>query len=340
MFQDKIKPGEFFKILPDGRWEIYLDATMCSTFGACEQMFHYSFVKSLVPKGTGSVFSRDLGSWWSALMEKIYTAEFENKRLEPLEVIKVANTIWDGMGLNELEKYHPKSYKEFGGRYGALQMIADYAHKQLPIDYNTWKIIAAEASFGRHREVKIGETDKIILYWMGQPDLYVLSNGRIFPVDHKSVAYLDANIASRYKPNIQIPGYIISGQIIARDLGYDFPIDRAVINCVARTDRTDKSDSGKYPRFRRIPISYTATELQEWKVRRLKQAEKLRSCFETGHWAWNEQTCNYYYMRPCNYRNIDNKPPEVRSIAINSDYLTRPHWIPGRTEKEEKKESE
>ena len=335
-----IKPGEFYKIRPDGKWEIYLDATMCSTFGACPQMFYYSFVRSLIPKGGDKVFSRDLGSWWSKLMELIYTAEFQNKRMEPMQVLAAATKIWDELKMDELEKFHPRSYKEFGGRYGALQMIADYANTQLPIDYHTWKIIAAEASFGRNKEVCIGETEKIILYWMGQPDLYVISSGRVHPVDHKSIGWIDANLAAKYKPNIQIPGYIVAGQILAKSLGYDLPIDRAIINCVARTDRTDKTDTGKYPRFRRIPVSYTANELEEWKVRRLKQSERLRTCFETNHWDWNEQTCSYFFMKPCPFRNVDNKPPETRELVIFSDYITRPHWIPGRTEKEKEKEGD
>jgi|SRR5277367_1031985 len=331
-----IKPGEFYSIRPDGKWEIYLDASMCSVFGVCEQMFKYAYVDSIVPKGVRP-FARDLGSWWSVVMESIYNAEFNNNRLSAEEIVKLSMDKWNELKMDDLEKDSPKQYKEFGGRFGAIQMISEYASRQLPIDYQTWKIVAAEASFGRNKEVLIGETDRIALYWMGQPDLYVISGERLFPVDHKSVSHIDAFTSKKYKPNIQIPGYIVAGQILCKSLGYDLPVDRAVINVVARTDRTDKTGESKHPRFKRISVTYNPAELEEWKRRRLEQAERLRYCFENNFWQWNEQTCPSFYYRACSYLNIDEKPPEVRPIVIKSDYMTRERWIPGRTDKEEEK---
>lgn len=329
-----IQPGEFYKILPDGRWEIYLDATMCGTFGVCESMFYESFVQHLTPKGDRP-FARDLGSWWSSVMESIYNAEFNQKRLDSKQIIDMSMSKWNELQMDELEKVHPRMYKEFGGRYGALTMIAEYATRQLPIDYQTWKIVAAEAHFGRNKEVCIGETDKIILYWMGQPDLFVFSGERVAPVDHKSIAYIDANTSKKYKPHIQIPGYIVAGQILAKSLGYDVSVDRAIINCVARSDRTDKSGESKHPRFKRISVSYTPSELDEWRLRRLRQAERLRHCFEFNDWAWNEYACSNFFNKPCPYQNIHEKPPEVRNVVINADYMKRAAWIPGRTKEEE-----
>lgn len=330
---EKIKPGEFYRIRDDSRWEIYLDATMCGTFGVCEAMFYEAFVQRLVPKGDHP-FARDLGSWWSAVMEEIYNAEFNNKRLDSKQIVDMSMAKWNELKMDELEKVHPKMYKEFGGRFGALTMIAEYATRQLPIDYQTWKIVAAEASFGRNREVCIGETDKIILYWMGQPDLFVISGERLFPVDHKSISYIDANTSKKYKPHIQIPGYIVAGQILSKSLGYDLQVDRAVINCVARSDRTNKSGESKYPRFKRIQVSYNPAELDEWKQRRLKQAERLRYCFENNEWAWNEYACSSVWNKPCQFQNIHEKPPEVRSVVINADYMKREFWIPGRSKNE------
>lgn len=315
---------------------MFLDATMMGTFGVCEMMFKESFVNNLVSKGERP-FARDLGSWWSKVCESIYSAEFNNTRLDGKQIVDMAMAHWNKLEMDKLELYHPKMYKEFGGRYGALQMISEYAARQLPLDYRDWKIVAAEASFGRNKEVCIGETDKIILYWMGQPDLFVVSGDRLLPVDHKSIAFLDANTSKKYKPHIQIPGYIVAGQILCKSLGYNLPVDRAIINCVARADRTNKSGESKYPRFKRISVSYSPAELDEWRDRRLRQAERLRHCFEFNDWAWNEYACPNIWNRPCQFQNIHEKPPEVRPIVIKSDYTTREAWIPGRTEKEEEK---
>jgi PD-(D/E)XK nuclease superfamily protein len=334
-----IQPGQFYFIRPDGKWEIYLDATMTGTFGMCEMMFKESFVERLAPKGDHP-FARDLGSWWSAVMESIYNAEFNNKRLESKQLIDRSMEIWTSLQMDDLEKYHPRAFKEFGGRFGAITMIAEYAQRQLPIDYQTWKIVAAEASFGRNKEVLIGETDKVLLYWMGQPDLFVISGDRLFPVDHKSIAYIDANTSKKYKPHIQIPGYIIAGEILCKSLGYSLTVDRAVINCVARSDRSSKDGESKHPRFKRISVSYSPAELAEWRLRRLAQAERLRHCFEFNEWAWNEMMCGNIWNRPCQFQNIHEKPPEVRSVIINADYIKREFWIPGRTQEEKEKKDE
>src|SRR5882672_5154772 len=226
---DRIQPGEFYRILPDGKWEIYLDATMCSTFNACPQMFKHAFVDRLAPKGDRP-FVRDLGSWWSEVMENIYSAFAKGEPYKLDDIATLAMQLWNKLDMDALEQSEPKKYKEFGGRYGALAMIADYVSRQLPTDYSTWKIVAAEASFGRNKEVCLGQTDKIILYWMGQPDLFVIAEGRVMPVDHKSVSYIDAYIYRRYKPHTQLPGYVIAGQILCKQLGLDYVVDRAVIN--------------------------------------------------------------------------------------------------------------
>src|SRR5665213_4219543 len=114
-----IKPGELYRIRHDGRWEIYLDATMCSTFGICQQMFHHSFVRSITPKGERP-FAMNLGSWWSEVMENLYGSFYKEKRLSGDEVIQLALTVWEKLNVSELEKFHPKSYKAFGGKAGAI----------------------------------------------------------------------------------------------------------------------------------------------------------------------------------------------------------------------------
>ena len=332
--ESKIKPGEIYEVRPDGRWNIYLDASMASSFGICNQLFQYQYVRNLVPKGDRP-FVRDLGSWWSSVMESIYNAQFKGILLEPMQIVSIATEQWNNLNMNELETLHPRAWKDFGGRYGALSMIAQYAERQLPIDYKTWKIIAAEASFGRDREVKIGETEKIVLYWMGQPDLFVIFNDRIMPVDHKSLSTIDNFTLRKYKPHIQIPGYIIAGQILLKSLGYSLPCDRAIINACARKDTTTRDGEDiKGPRFKRFIISYTEAELEEWKRLRLRQAELIREAFERNLWLRNENSCSYMWGKSCAYQNIDEKPPETREIVIKSDYIVREAWIPGRTKTE------
>lgn len=333
---EPIKAGQIYEVRDDGRWNIYLDASMASSFGICNQLFQYQYVRNLAPKGDRP-FARDLGSWWSRVMESIYSNQYEGRFLESKQIVDIATLTWQTLKMNELEALHPKMWKEFGGQYGALAMIAEYGHRQLPIDYKTWKIIAAEASFGRNREVMIGETNRVVLYWMGQPDLFVIFNDRIMPVDHKSLAKIDSFTQRKYKPHVQIPGYIIAGQVLLKSLGYSLPCDRAIINAVARIDTTTKDGEDiKKPRFKRFTISYTEAELEEWKRLRLRQAELLRESFESGLWLRNENSCSYMWGKSCAYQNIDEKDPGAREVVIKADYLIKEPWIPGRTKTEEK----
>ena len=213
----RVQPGTIYEVLPDGRWAIYLDATMCGTFGVCPQMFKYSFIDSISPKGDRP-FVRDLGSWWSEVMESIYKAVYSGIRLTSEQIIQQATFVWNSNDMNALEQLHPKTFKSFGGMYGALRLVAEYATRQLPIDYSTWKIVAAEASFGRNREVCVGENESVVLYWMGQPDLFVIMDGRLVPVDHKMVQTITRDLHTKYKPHIQMPGYIIAAQALCRSL--------------------------------------------------------------------------------------------------------------------------
>ena len=332
---------ERYKILPDGRWEIYLDATQDGNFGVCPQLYKYGFMDNLTPKGERP-WARDLGSWWSTVMENTYAGMHQyqqdvkmNRPARPPShdsLVNMAAKAWSDLDMNQLEKIHPRSYKQFGGQHGALSMIAEYIDRQLPIDYNTWTIISAEASFGRKKEVKVGETDKVILYWLGQPDLFVIFNKQLCPVDHKSVDKLDSRTIKRYKPHIQLPGYVVAARVLMKELGYEAQVDRCIVNAVARTDSNDKAGNPK-PRFQRLFIQYTESELNEWRRKRLRKAERLRNCIETGEWDWNEYACSNQWGRPCSFQNVCEKTPDVRPIIIATDYLKREPWVPGMHEK-------
>lgn len=334
--EDRVLPGQIYEIRPDGRWNIFLDASMCGAFGQCPQYFKYNYIDSIAPKGDRP-WARDIGSWWSEVMENIYSAFYKGEKLSSQQVVELAISKWNSLKMDDLAQFHPKTYKEFGGVHGAVLMITEYADRQLPIDYQCWRIIAAEASFGRNREVVIGETGKVVLHWMGQPDLYVIFNDRIMPVDHKSLDAIGSNTPLRYKPHIQLPGYIIAGQILLKQLGFNLPVDRCIINAVARKEvKGSKTDVA--PRFKRFFISYTEAELSEWKVRRLRQAEHIRECIETSIWPWQEYACSNMWNRPCPFQRIDDKPPDSRSIVIAADFVKKDFWIPGGKEPETKAE--
>lgn len=341
---ETIQPGQIYSILPSGQWEIYLDATMDGNFGVCPQLFKYAFIDNVHAKGERP-WARDLGSWWSSVMESMYYGMFQYQkglsgRPDPKDLVEMAARKWVELDMDKLKDIHPRSYSSFGGRHGALLMIAEYIERQLPVDYSTWKIISAEAHFGRRKEFLVGETNKVKLYWMGQPDLFVIFGNRVCPIDHKSVDKISPKLIKKYKPHIQLPGYILAARILMEQLGFvGDTIDRCIVNCCARTDSEDKKGV-KRPRFQRILVTMAPEELEEWKRHRLRKAERLRENIESGNWEWNEYACANQWGRQCAYQDICEKSPAVRPVIIQSNYAKREAWAPGGKIKEEIEEGE
>lgn len=287
-----------------------------------------------------------IGGWWSLAMEYFYTAikleQIHADKLNPIVVnqevaLSCAARAWAELKMDEWEAKDPKRFTKFGGKNGALVMMNRYWDAQGQIDKNIWQIVAVEQGFGRKRECKIAENEYIVVYYIGKPDLvvYAKTEETLIPIDHKTIDYVRWDTQVKYKPHAQTAGYIFICNELARQLGYEKPVTRCIINVAARAEPTDNPrDGGKpKPRFTRVFPSYSVEELAEWKNETLEKAERLRRCIERNYWPKRESACHLY--AGCDYRRVDSLPPGARELAIKADYVQIEPWVPYEVEEEE-----
>lgn len=323
--REVVAPGLLYEELPDDRWAFYFDSHMVGTFSDCETKFRYAYRDNLRLKGDRN-FATQVGSWWSSVMSDFYELMAAG-HLTLARAMESAGRSWVVHKMDDFKRSAPKKYEAFGGDSGALLMTSQYFSAQAETDQRDWKIIATEAGFGRRKEVLVGQSDKVKVYLIGVPDLIVFSQGRLMPVDHKTRDRIDHDIQSKWKPHAQTAGYIYGTGVLAKELGYDVPVDRCIINVAARLEPSDKPRDGiKRPRFVRAYPNYSAEEIEEWRSEKVEEAEKLRSAIERDKWGKNPYSCHLY--SGCPYRPICSVKPSSREIIIKSTYEKAPAWVP------------
>src|SRR5258708_4943583 len=109
-----VKPGQLYEVDPrDGKWNMFFDASMLTTFLDCEQKFEYKYRENLRVRG-GVNFKMELGSWWSSTMQLYYNS-FRQGDLTKEEVSHFALQAWLDRGMDKFEPAVPKSFADFGG---------------------------------------------------------------------------------------------------------------------------------------------------------------------------------------------------------------------------------
>jgi hypothetical protein len=334
-----LKPHSFYQILPDGRLAFYVDASMIKDFSHCESYFYLKHMlrKRLKSSQQGIMpFPMAIGSWWSGVMEQFYNFMRAGKDITKDDVQAFALISWAECKIDESATASPDAFKSFGDLSGAVLMLQEYYTNQYLVDRQNWKVIGVEEGFGLKKEIKLGETRSCVVYWVGKPDLVVVENSRLTPVDHKTVSRIDGYTISRYKPSSQMPGYVYSCEELATQLGYSVRVDRCVINICSRSRPSDNPRSGKpKPRFIRAYPNFSREELSEWKQQVIARCERLATCIKTNTWLWNETQCDNFYMRPCDYKKLHSSTPSARDIIMLADFEEGRAWKPYEPEKGE-----
>lgn len=328
-FQSEVvTPGTLYEVLPDGRWAIYVDNHLISTFANCEAQFYLAHIRHLRPKGRG-YWAMNIGSWWSAVLEHFYKQVAAKKEITLAEALKIGVEQWNELQMDTLATVAPKKFKAFGGRDGVIVMVEEYWRLFGHHDTKNWHIVAAEAGFGRRREVCVGENDKVVVFYIGKPDLLIIESGRLMPLDHKSVDSVNQKkLNEQYKPHPQTAGYIFATNELAKLQGLEPNVDRCIINVAARNKPTDTPRDGgpPRPRFTRIYPNYTKMEIEEWRRQIIIKASRLRYCIENDEWMWNEKSCHIY--GGCNYRVVHSSTEGSREVVVQSHFVQVEPWVP------------
>lgn len=338
----KIEPYQLYHTLPDGRWEFLFDSHTVADFSKCEQYFDYRHLQHLRSRGRGGA-AMNIGSWWSRTMEYLYShlKNYQDRgttAVDPTyevptmaDALKYAAIAWSELNMNELENSSPKAWKTFKGRDGAIVMTSRYYETTFQHDVLNWRVIAVEYGFGLRHEVPIGENDTVKVYYMGKPDLVVLSKGddQLMPVDHKTTDYIKGDTQKKYKPHPQTVGYIYAVNTLAKTLGIERKnCDRCCINVGARNEPTDKPRDGgpAKPRFTRVYPCYNPQEIEEWRQALVAKASQMRTAIEGEFFFRNESACHLY--AGCEFRGICAVPRDSRGIIIKANYDEAEPWVP------------
>ena len=255
-----------------------------------------------------------------------------------------------------------------GGQFvcpvSALSMAKQYYDTYYEQDRQQWKILSVESGFGHEREVRLGtviicdapklaleevgvasynlaigynsllNSTEVAVYYTGRPDLIVLdSEGRIFPIDHKSTDEIRNGVDNQYKPHSETAGYIYSIATILNK-----PVDRCVINMCAREIPAAPRDKSKEPkpRFKRVHPFYTEAELQEWARNALAKCEEIARLAITTQdmpqtWQMRETQC-FQWGQPCEYHQVDRVTPASRDTVFKANFVTADEWAPYKKE--------
>jgi len=325
------KTFSFYRLLPNGKYEFFVDASLLRSFTHCERYFYLKHVKNLRPKGYGTTmpFPMAIGSWWSEVMEMFYNFLRDKREIATQDITDFTVKAWYDCKLEACALAEPDKFKDFGDIAGAALMLNEYYNSQYLIDKNNWKVVAVEEGFGLKREVFLGESRNAVVYWVGKPDLVVVENDRLTPVDHKTVSRIDGLTITRYKPSTQMPGYVHSCEVIAQQLGYKVRVDRCVINICSRSRPSDNPRSGKKrPRFIRAYPNYSREEIEEWRRGVVTKCSRIATCLSTGEWNWMETSCDNFYNRPCDFKKLDSTTPSARDIILMADFIEEKPWVP------------
>lgn len=317
-----VKPGQLYEVGPDGVWNFFFDASMLKTFLDCEQMFKYKYINHLRQKGQVN-WKSELGSWWSLTMQYYYNA-FRNGDLTKTLVPELALQAWADRKMNSFEIHVPKSYADFGGHSAAVLMALRYYEETSDYDNNHWRVLSVEEGAGRKRELLVGSSATVRVYYITLPDLVVIVDERnLCPIDHKTKDYIDTRLQHQFKPHLQTCGYIWTARYFAKQAQLDLTVNSCIINAAARNEPGPRSKNDQ--RFKRIPVHYNPEQLDAWALRILKAAERLRVCIETDFWQWNDESCHKF--SGCDYRPIDSAPADARLQVIQASYSPREPWV-------------
>ena len=327
----------FYEIQADGRLAFYVDASMMKDFSHCESYFYHKHVLNLKLKSANRgvmPFPMAIGSWWSNVMETFYNAMRDGRAFTIDDIQTTALLKWVELHLDDSAAVSPDAFKSFGDLAGAVLMLHEYYNSQYLIDKQNWKIVGVEEGFGLKKEIKLGETRQCIVYWIGKPDLVVVENGRLTPVDHKTVSRIDGFTINRYKPNSQMPGYVFACEELAKQLGFQVRVDRCVVNICSRSRPSDNPRNGKpKPRFIRAYPNFSREELIEWRNQVIMKCDRLATCLKTNQWQWMETQCDNFYMRPCDFKKLHSSTPSARDVILMADFEKSTPWRPYSVEK-------
>lgn len=267
------------------------DYSMLSTYLTCQRKFMLRHVKDLTTKGRATAL--EFGHSVHCALNAWYKTGSVDKMLEAFK------KDWERQGGDT-----PEDQKR-------TQAKADRILKGYVVKYQQepFTVLENEKSF------ELAMPDGLV--YIGRKDRLVDWQGAIYVMEHKTTSQLGYSTFDRFKPNMQIDGYIYSANK-ERPACHGCVVD---VLLVAKT----KED------FARKIETRTEDEIASFPQLFSEVAYDIQESLATDRWVPNYDACTYYGA--CSYRTICMQPKNLWERISQTEYIVS-HWDPRNVEEE------
>lgn len=331
---------QFYEVMPDGRYKFRIDHHTINDFNTCDRYFEFRHMPADAaghvwsPKGL-TPFKTQVGSWWSDVMESFYHEMSFGALPELATMIRLASEHWRELKMDDYAQIDPEKYDKFGGFPAAQLMSAEYYEAFAKTHFEQWIVVGAETGFGWRDELKLGEDDRVVVYYGGKPDLVVVDKAQnmLVPLDFKTKDHIPGNVSTMWKPHPQTAGYIFAvrsllDQIAGTTQAKVNPPTKCILMVCARLRPSEKPRSGvRQPRFVPVYANYATVEIEEWRVSVMEKCRRLRDAIERNMFIPRESACHLFY-HGCAFRRVCSVPAATREMMLNADFVKIDPWTP------------
>ena len=339
--------SSFCALGEDGALEMYLDNHMLSAFRECQGYFEEQFLshpnQMFVP--TGRTWSLEFGQYFHKCMEYFYQGQRDDwegvfqgvdnsveVKQDFMSFLQICSDLWTVYDLDfymskEFEKNIGKSCRALGGHEGALTLFTQYYRTHFRQE--RFRFVGQELSFGRNKEVLIGEWNMGRFYYCGRIDMIVDDSIAIGPMDHKTTSYFDGEERDNFTPDDGMQGYVFSVQ---RMLGEAFKEQGKVCNTMIINHISVRAPSNGSERFKKSYILYTPLQMDRWQGRQMATFKQIyRVLSGTESVTWDTAKCNNWHHRKCSYKMLHETAPAFRDGIAAKFYQIKDAWNPYNT---------
>ena len=309
--QSSVTPGKPHEVL-------IVDATMISTFRACQEKYNKRMEQLLVSKsnngaiGSGLAFHEAGATFRMARKSGLSPEEAYNAGL-----YKLRETYPGFMPVEFINGPIPDERRSLPNLERVFEAWCRYEAKQ------GFEYLYIEQSGG----ISLGSIERAtVIYdiiYSVIIDAVVKMQGCIFVDDIKTTTM---NISQAYKDSFRLSQQIMGYTVAAKEL-LGLPIYGGMIS-VVWFQKEAKSGKGKSvdEYFHTVPVTYTEDQLTEWHDNTLRTINNILDCRERGEWQFDfGDSCKAY--NGCTYKGICSATPKARASIIDMDF-ERATWTP------------
>lgn len=316
---------EAVEIIPGGKKNVILDATILSTLMACPRLADFRFNHNLVSIN-GKSNSLECGSLVHVFLEYFYKSLIGGvKREQAIGFAFAAAELYikgcpqctDFIATEEIPKpicgHKPNEFpgmqntpKESEGYKTGWHYVLDTCQQYVDFWRNDhWVPLEIECVKG---EI-LYEDDEIRIMWKAKFDYIGDTNQDILSMDHKTM---------KQRRNTNSMNNQFMGQCLL------LKTRKVMINKVGFQSSLKPEE-----KFIRTPVNYTAERLFEWQSETLPYYAKLLLMYaETGHFPPNFTHCEGKYGDCAFYENVCSGNPSMREENIKLYFKVGPTWNP------------